>query len=425
MAEVDWPIGRSVAARADRSFGHMITSTVRTRRPRSGQCPGDRPPHRLRSALALVLLAPLVGEFLLGNQPVTALPGLLLLAPLYGCGALLIREAARRAGRGWPTMVLLAAAYALIEEGPVDQMLWNPHYGGVDFGLAYAGTHVSWLGTSVALVQEVLALHTVWSICVPIALVEAFRPAADRTRPWLGRPGLGVTALLFLAAAFLLGDSQHTGEHFMASPGQFAGAAVAVVVLVAAAFTRLADPARPRPVLPGAPPTPRRVGVAAFTAASLYWAKDVVLPESASSWLPVAAWCALAGGMAWACARWSRRAGWGDRHRLALAGGALLTYVWLGFVHAQEMGVPPLLALSGNVLFGAGAVLLLGAAVRRLSVRRPGEPPPTRDTGGVSPREIGRRTTAGPGDTRTNGHRIRTALDERRTHGARIGERPQ
>lgn len=140
---------------------------------------------------------------------------------------------------------------------------------------------------------------------------------------------------------------------------------------------------------------------------------------------PVAAGCALGGGTAWACARWSRRAGWGDRHRPALAGGALLTYVWLGFVHTQEMGVPPLLALTGNVLFGAGAVLLLGAVVRRLSVRRPGEPPPPRDACGVSPREIGRRTTAGPGDTRTDGHRIRTALDERRTHGARIGERPQ
>jgi hypothetical protein len=32
---------------------------------------------------------------------------------------------------------------------------------------------------------------------------------------------------------------------------------------------------------------------------------------------------------------------------------------------AQEMGVPPLPALTGNVLFGAGAVLMLGAAVRR------------------------------------------------------------
>ncbi|MFG2674654.1 hypothetical protein [Streptomyces sp. NPDC048445] len=40
--------------------------------------------HRLRSALGLFLLAPLIGEFLLGNQPITALPSVFLLAPLYG-----------------------------------------------------------------------------------------------------------------------------------------------------------------------------------------------------------------------------------------------------------------------------------------------------------------------------------------------------
>ena len=50
------------------------------------------------------------------------------LMPLYGAGALLVRESARRLGRGWPTIALFAAAYALIEEGPVDQMIFNPGY---------------------------------------------------------------------------------------------------------------------------------------------------------------------------------------------------------------------------------------------------------------------------------------------------------
>jgi hypothetical protein len=50
--------------------------------------------------------------------------------------------------RGWPTMVLLAAAYALLEEGPIDQMLSNPHCGGFDMGAAYASTYIPALGTS-------------------------------------------------------------------------------------------------------------------------------------------------------------------------------------------------------------------------------------------------------------------------------------
>ncbi|MFI0714342.1 hypothetical protein ACH4SK_27560 [Streptomyces inhibens] len=39
-------------------------------------------------------------------------------------------------GRGWPTLALLAAAYALFEEGPIDRMLWNRHHGAVDMGAA-------------------------------------------------------------------------------------------------------------------------------------------------------------------------------------------------------------------------------------------------------------------------------------------------
>ena len=78
----------------------------------------------------MFFLAPFVGEFLLGNLTL-ADPWLgLLLAPLYGCGALLVRELGRRGAGGWPRMLLLAAAYALIEEGPVDQLLWNDSYAG-------------------------------------------------------------------------------------------------------------------------------------------------------------------------------------------------------------------------------------------------------------------------------------------------------
>lgn len=306
-----------------------------------------------RLAVALFLLAPLVGEFLLGNQPITALPSLLLLAPMYGGGAVLVREAGRRAGRGWPTMVLLAAAYGLIEEGPIDQMLWNPHYGGVDMGLTYAGTHL--LGTSVALVQDVLSMHTVWSVCVPIALVETF--GRDRTRPWLGKLGLTVVAVLFVAASVFLGVAQEGSEHFMASAAQFAGAAVAIVVLIVLAFT-----IRSWHRLDATAPRPWVVGAVAFGGCGLYWLRDSILPDG---WVSAAAWFVLVGVLVTLCGRWSRSRGWGASHRLALAGGALLTYVWVGFTHAHDMDAPYATSLVGNVIFGAGALALLMAAARR------------------------------------------------------------
>ncbi len=159
---------------------------------------------RITLALGLVLLAPTVGEFLLGNIPISQYASVLVLAPLYGAGALLVREVARRLGRGWPTITLFAAAYALIEEGPVDQMVFNPGYLGLDSFAGYA--EIPGLGISGSLVLWSLALHTVWSICVPIALVEAFDPTP--TEPWLGRVGIASTAGVFVLGCVLLGWAQ-------------------------------------------------------------------------------------------------------------------------------------------------------------------------------------------------------------------------
>ncbi|MFF2810863.1 hypothetical protein ACFVT2_27545 [Streptomyces sp. NPDC058000] len=245
-------------------------------------------------------------------------------------------------------------------------MLWNPRYGGVDMGLAYADTHVPWIGTSVSLLQDVLSMHTVWSICVPIALVEVF--SADRARPWLGRPGLALTGVVFVAGSAFLAVVQYQSGKFMASTAQFVGASVAVVALITAAFVVGRHRLRPRNA---ATPAPWLVGTVAFAAGSLYWARDTLLSESVSPWVPVTLWCVLAAGVAWLCARWSRSPGRSPQHRPALTAGALLTYVWLGFTHAREMDVPYGTALLGNVVFSAAAAALLGAAAVRLRRQAP------------------------------------------------------
>src|ERR1700710_22196 len=172
--------------------------------------------HRLLLAFGLLLLAPTVGEYLLGNIPISQYGDVFFLMPLYGAGALLVRETARRLGRGWPTIVLLAAAYAVIEEGPVDQMIFNPGYLGLPSFAGYA--EIPGLGISGSLVLWSLALHTIWSICVPIALVEAFAPTP--TQPWLGRFGFVGTAAVFVAACVLLGWAQVDELDFMGSAGQ-------------------------------------------------------------------------------------------------------------------------------------------------------------------------------------------------------------
>ncbi len=133
-------------------------------------------------------------EFLLGNLPITLLGALVLLAPMYGGGALLIREVTRRAGRGVPTMLVLGIAYGLLEEGIATQSLFNAHYAGQD--LLHPG-YVPWLGIGVPWTLFVLTLHAVGSTTVPIVMVELCTPER-RTTPWLRRPGLIVAAALFV-----------------------------------------------------------------------------------------------------------------------------------------------------------------------------------------------------------------------------------
>src|SRR5580698_10225032 len=76
----------------------------------------QKPKRGIWPALALFFTAPLEAEYLLGDLPIKMLPALIVLAPMYGGGALLIREVARRTGRGWPAILVLGMAYAIFEE---------------------------------------------------------------------------------------------------------------------------------------------------------------------------------------------------------------------------------------------------------------------------------------------------------------------
>ena len=106
---------------------------------------------------------------------------------MYGGGALLIREVARRVGRGWPTILVLAFSYAVFEEAFTTQTLFNPNYLGLHLRLLEPA-YIPALGMGGWWTVFVLTLHTVWSISVSIALAEALVP--DRA-PRRGSGGLG------------------------------------------------------------------------------------------------------------------------------------------------------------------------------------------------------------------------------------------
>ncbi len=310
---------------------------------------------RLAAAIGLFFLSPLIAEFLLGNLPIKLLPALIVLAPMYGGGALLIRECARRAGRGWPTIVMLALTYGIVEEAFTTQTLFNPNYLHLNAHLLDPG-YIPALGIGAWWTVFVLTLHTAWSVSASIALVEGSVPAAATT-PWLGRVGLTVTTVLFVlgaVASTLMGYKQ---DHFLASPAQFASAAVICIVLVFMAFRIPRSSVIPTSSAPSA-------WVAGLTA--LLAGSAVLLIPKAWGWWAAACVFALDVFMVAVVLFWSRSPGWNLSHKLALGSGAALAYAWHAFLEMPAVGQAGLSLRIGNAIFAAGAVALIATAFLRV-----------------------------------------------------------
>lgn len=306
-------------------------------------------------ALSLILVAPLVAEFLLGDLPIKLLPALIILAPMYGGGALLIRESARRTGRGWPSILLLGMAYAIFEEAFTTQSLFNPNYLRLNLGLL-TPAFIPALGISAWWTLWMFMVHAIWSISTPIALVEACVPDRAKT-PWLGSKGMIFVAILFLfgaAAGTALGYKQ---DHFLASTAQFIGAAVVVLLLAASAFL---IPVRRRYAATGIVSSPWLVG-----AATLAFGSAALFVPMHWGWGAVAALLALDLGMLLLVVMWSRKGAWGLKHQLALGAGAALAYGWHAFVQVPAVGKPDASFRIGNAIFLAAAIALIWFAATR------------------------------------------------------------
>ncbi|MGW5363172.1 hypothetical protein [Actinopolymorpha pittospori] len=349
--------------------------SAKRRRPDETDHPaqqGDPPRRRARSTLArfgaaagLFFLAPVTAEYLIGYDEnvgrfLALLAGLAILGPLYGGAALIIREVARRSGWGWPSLLLLAAAFGVFQAGLVDQSLFNTSYRDIDYwDDMLRPTFVPALGVSAYHLMTFVVGHVVWSIGAPIAVVESLVPAR-RSTPWLGRIGLTLAGVLYLAASLLIFADHVKSERFLASAPQLAGAGVAVLALIWAAVLLGRRRSRP-PVGPRRAPRPLLVGLLALTAAG----GTQLLPPS---WVGVAIGVLVAAAVVLAVGRWSRRAGWRPAHVLALAGGAVMANAVFGFL-VQPFGEPSLaLKLAHNVVLAVGmfALLTLAAwAVRR------------------------------------------------------------
>jgi hypothetical protein len=314
---------------------------------------------RVLPAIGLFFIAPLVAEFLLGDIPINMIGALFFLAPMYGGGALLIREIMRRTGRGWPSIIVLALAYGIFEEAFLTETLFNPNYLGLNLNLLNPA-YIPALGIGVWWTVFVITLHTVWSISVSIGLTESLVP--DRaTKPWLGWIGLSFISLLFALAA--AGSAVYAVKsdkmHFIASVPQFAWSAAAVILVAVIAFL-LPKPSSSRKPVPGAVPSPWLVGLLALVSGSIF----MTVPRG-WAWGAVAIYLALYAIMIVAVSIWCRRAGWDGLHRLALAGGAALAYAWHAFIQKPVINQPVSVVRTGNGIFALALIVLLAIAAKK------------------------------------------------------------
>jgi hypothetical protein len=316
----------------------------------------------IRPAFGLFLAAPLVAEFLLGNMSITHLGLLVILAPVYGGAALLIRESVRRTGRGWPGIFLLALAYGILEEAFLTQSLFNPDYLGQHLHLLKPA-FIPAFGVGAWYTIFVLTLHTVWSIAVPIALIEALVPERADS-PWIGRLGIGVIAVVFtLACVCMASFSIRTdANHFVASYAQLTWAVIAMLLLIASAFS---IPGRPAPHGTARAPKPAMAGMGSFALASAF-----LLIPSEWNWWAVIAYLSFDMLAIFLIRIWSCRAGWGALHRLSLAAGAAMAYASHAFVQVPALGKPDAVTRIGNLLFAMLAVSLIAAGVRKANAYR-------------------------------------------------------
>ncbi len=298
--------------------------------------------------LALFVLAPVTAEVLSGSTPILAFVTHPIVSclnfPLYGCGALLVREVARRRSLGWASVLWMGAAYGVFEEGVVLNTWADPWAHpvctvtrGVMSGLCdysrVGGINLLWaLGLT--------AYHAVISMTIPILLVELAFPRCAML-PWLDHKAVRACVaselvVLALGLALNFADFRQHGQ-----AGPLLGPYLIEIALMAGCIA-LALLLRPRAGSHSTRGAPKLwlLRLLGFLGVVLL----IVTPSiDKGSHVPYRIALALNATIValaiWRLTSWSRRAGWSERQMLALASGALGFFIFFW---------DPLLELSGQ-----------------------------------------------------------------------------
>lgn len=148
---------------------------------------------KIPPGVALLLIAPLLGELVSGHQkpldffnPIT----FILMALPYGFGALICRELTVWWGKGKLSLLLLSAAYGLYEEAVVIKSVFNANWS----ELGSIGAYNYWGGINWTYSLMLIHFHIAVSIVSSVLIAESIYPERAGER-WLSNKQLILTGI--------------------------------------------------------------------------------------------------------------------------------------------------------------------------------------------------------------------------------------
>lgn len=321
-----------------------------------------------QAAITLAVMAPVIAELLMGSTRVSFAFVLVPEIMVWGCGALLAREAVRRWRGGWISLMLLGIALGVAEECVIQQTSLAPLV-----GLDPAHAYGRFFGVNWVWMIGLLVFETVWVVLVPVEFIEALFPE-ERSESWLSNKGILVSSLLFVFGSFIawyMWTRIARPLKFHVPPYQpplsyILSGVAAIGLLILFAFLFRSSGADKKSGRTGGPPWLAAVITFLFAAP---WFTVIGWAYGSMPRLPV--WIAISSALTYALTAflvykwWTGASGWGTLHSLMAASGALLASMIMGFLEGNWSKVD----LIGKIVLDLAAVLAMIYLARKTQAR--------------------------------------------------------
>ena len=305
----------------------------------------------------LLLLSPFIAEVLSGSTRTSILFVYVPEVMVWGVGALLCRELARRWRAGGVSLLFLGLALSVAEEFIIQQTSIAP--------LPFPGSHPDYgrvWGINLVYLLFMLGFESVWVVLVPVQLTELLFPRRA-AQPWLRKRGAIAACIAFIVGCRIAwyGWTQQARPRLHAAPyhpplGLILLGILAIVALIAMAYL-LRGFGRPSPADQRRTVPAWLGGLTAFVMGSAWWylITQIFLPKPVQPF-----WIAIFIGIAWAAAAftlfvwWSSRPAWSEIHRFAAASCATLACTAFPYLNVASW---PTIDIAGKVIFDALAMV--------------------------------------------------------------------